>query len=133
MNSMYMACVHACNIILAQGFIAAVMLVYWDGPEASLQHDPLDSIELFAGRARITRIAHACGYRGIAADQVYDPNPDNRSALHLNTNAGFSLPRQHVVHNRARYARNKDLHETKAGYSDGFGRISTGGHCCHGH
>ena len=66
-------------------------------PKPPFSTVPFDSIELFAGRARITRIAQACGYKAIAADQGYDPHPDNGSALHLNGNAGFVQLDQHSM------------------------------------
>ena len=46
-----------------------------------------DIIELFAGRARITRMAQGAGYSAIAADQAYDEH--EFSSLHLCGNAGF--------------------------------------------
>ena len=49
-----------------------------------------DILELYAGRARITRLARACGYAAIATDKVYDP--ESKCSLQLNGHAGFALP-----------------------------------------
>ena len=45
-------------------------------------------IELYAGRARINRLARAAGYNAVAADHIYDDT--EKSSLQLNSNAGFT-------------------------------------------
>ena len=62
------------------------MAFYMD-PKPGFMQSSYDIIELYAGRARITRMARAAGYSAIAADKDYDEN--EFSALHLCGNAGF--------------------------------------------
>ena len=67
--------------------MAIVLLAYWLDPKPPFCGETFDVIELYAGRARITRMAQAAGYSAIAADQKYDPN--ELSSLHMNENSGF--------------------------------------------
>ena len=73
----------------AQAFISIILLVYWLDPKPPFCNETFDVIELYAGRARITRMARAAGFMCVASDQAYDPS--ERSALHLNENSGFAL------------------------------------------
>ena len=50
-----------------------------------------DIIELYAGRARIARMAKAAGFQAVATDKNYDTSGNCRSALQLNENSGFAL------------------------------------------
>ena len=72
-----------------EAFVAIVMLTYWLHPMPEFTtHEGFDVIEVFAGRARISRLANAAGYRSIATDRIYDQS--DKSALELNESAGFS-------------------------------------------
>ena len=52
----------------AKAFLAIVLLTYWLDPKPPFCQEKFDVIELYAGRARITRMAQAAGYRAVAAD-----------------------------------------------------------------
>lgn len=59
-----------------EDFIRLVLLVaYMEIPGADLNVD-LDLVELFAGRARLSRMAGWCGYRARALDIRFHPTPD---------------------------------------------------------
>ena len=73
----------------SKAFICLVMMAYWMNPKPSFCTRPYDVIELYAGRARISRIAKAAGLNAIASDKLYDPSP--KSSLELNSNSGFVL------------------------------------------
>ncbi|CAE7814559.1 unnamed protein product [Symbiodinium sp. CCMP2592] len=82
------ACIR--TMIALKAFVAIVLLAYWLDPKPPYcNNETFDVIELYAGRARITRIARAAGYMAVAADQKYDP--DENSALNLNSSSGFVL------------------------------------------
>ena len=70
--------------------MAVVLLAYWLDPKPPFCNETFDVIELFAGRARISRMAKAAGYTAVAADQKYDPH--EISSLHLNESSGFVFP-----------------------------------------
>ena len=64
----------------------------WPEPHFAI-HEVYDVIELYAGRARASRIARSVGYKTIAADVIYDDTvPRSKSALNLCGSAGFALP-----------------------------------------
>ena len=64
----------------------------WVYPEPDFATREYDFVELYAGHARVTRIARGVGLRSIAADVIYDDTVErSRSALNLCGNAGFSL------------------------------------------
>ena len=48
-------------------------------------------LELFAGQARISRLANAVGLRACALDAVYDKEAEsiNNSCFNINTDAGY--------------------------------------------
>ena len=51
-----------------------------------------DLVELYAGRARITRLGRTAGFTCIAADVIYDESATRqKSSLNLCGNAGFAL------------------------------------------
>ena len=64
-------------------------------PQPLFTEERFDVLELYAGRARITRIARASGYLALAADKNYDPSQN--SALHLNTSSGFAQLGSNVI------------------------------------
>ena len=68
-----------------------VMLMAWlvPTPEKPMPftETDFDIIELYAGRARVTRLARSVGLRSIASDKVYDEH--SKSSLQLNDAAGF--------------------------------------------
>ncbi|CAE7295378.1 unnamed protein product [Symbiodinium sp. KB8] len=72
-----------------KAFVALVLLAYWLDPKPPFCNEAFDVIELFAGRARITRLAQAAGYQAVAADQKYDLH--ETSSLHMNESSGFVL------------------------------------------
>ena len=74
----------------AKAFVALVLLAYWLDPKPPFCNEAFDVIELFAGRARITRLAQAAGYQAVAADQKYDLH--ETSSLHMNESSGFVFP-----------------------------------------
>ena len=73
----------------AQELISIILMVSWMDPVPDWANKEFDCIELYAGRARISRIARAAGYDCIAADQIYDDHP-KKSSLVLNGNSGFA-------------------------------------------
>ena len=90
MSAMHVCC-HTCVALVSQDFIAVVMLMAWlvptDEKPMPFTGTNFDIIELYAGRARVTRLARSVGLNAIASDKVYDEN--SRSSLQLNNAAGF--------------------------------------------
>ena len=72
----------------SQAFIAIVLLVFWMEKPGFATCEGFDVLEIYAGRARINRMANAAGYRCLATDKVYDQHP--KSSLELNESAGFA-------------------------------------------
>ena len=90
---------NASSSMSSEAFLAILVMTYflqlgstklWTGSD-------FDLLELYAGRARLTRIARACGYSALATDKVYDKDPECKSSLQLNNAAGFTLPVLHEV------------------------------------
>ena len=79
----------AIRICIIEDFLAVVMMVYWMDPKPSWAYENFDIIELYAGRARISRIAKATGLKAIATDKNYDLH--STCSLELNNNAGLAL------------------------------------------
>ena len=51
-------------------------------------------IDMFAGRARIAKMAHALGLKAVAVDRDFDKEGDNKrhsNCMDLNTSGGFLL------------------------------------------
>ena len=72
--------------------MALVLLTSWICPMPDFgSRCDYDIIELYAGRARITRIAKAAGFVAVATDKNYDTSGKCKSALQLNEHAGFAL------------------------------------------
>ena len=56
--------------------------------------DAVQVIDLFAGQARLAKLAAALGYVAVALDQAYDKDADNvkfSNSMDLCTSAGFVL------------------------------------------
>ena len=61
-------------------------------PEPAFARQSYDLIELYAGKARVSRLGRSVGYQCIAADVIYDTAGTRAaSALNLNGNSGFTL------------------------------------------
>ena len=50
-----------------------------------------DVVELFAGTARVCRVAQAAGHYAIAHDLLFDKSGSSRSAMDMNGSGGFAL------------------------------------------
>ena len=81
----------------SEAFLAIVVTTYFVqfGSTKIWTGSDFDLLELYAGRARLTRIAKACGYSALATDKIYDEDPESKSSLQLNNSAGFTLPALH--------------------------------------
>ena len=67
------------------------MLVSWMEPCPDFAKQQFDIIELYAGKARVSRIGRSAGYKCIASDVIYDNSVERKkSALNLCGNAGFA-------------------------------------------
>lgn len=74
-----------------EAFVAIVLLTSWLGPEHFLNE--VEVAEVFAGRARIARIAELSGYKSKAIDVLYDKvglEADN-SSMDMTKSAGLAF------------------------------------------
>ena len=80
---------HACGV-LSKAFLAILLMASWiEAP--SFMGRCNDVIELFAGTARVCRVAQAAGHYAIAHDMLFDKSGSARSAMDMNGSGGFSL------------------------------------------
>ena len=82
--------------------MAIVLLASWMEVPAEFAPQQLDVLELFAGRARVARLAQAKGYAAMIHDIEYDrtaftkpprskkKKQTGKSCMDLNTSAGFA-------------------------------------------
>ena len=86
-----------------QAFVAVLLLASWMAVPDDFAPQQLDILELFAGRARIARLAEVAGYAAMIHDIAYDktafssePSKSKRkkqtgkSCMDLNTSAGYA-------------------------------------------
>ena len=77
----------------SEAFLAVVLMMACADPLPENLGDSrgFDIIELYAGRARISRMGRAAGLRCITADMIYDSLWSvHKSSLNLNGSAGFA-------------------------------------------
>lgn len=78
------------TILLLEAFILLVLATSWlavEGPSREIQ-----VLELFAGQARLARLARSIGLPAHAHDATYDPSfgrPGQRSAMDINESGGY--------------------------------------------
>lgn len=80
---------NASELLLFEVFVLLVLLVSWL-PVAKPTHE-IEILELFAGRARLCRLARALNIPCQGHDIGFDRNP-LRSNMDINESAGFMCP-----------------------------------------
>ena len=87
-------------VSLSKDFIYLTMMVSWLVNLPWKREKAFDLVEYFAGVARVSRLAHSCGYNTSAFDMTYDEAPPGqsqhagrakRSAFDINGEGGFLL------------------------------------------
>ena len=90
----------ALGFMLSKEFIYLTLMASWVLNLPWKREKPFDLIELYAGLARVSRLAEACGFHASAHDLTYDAAPEGqsqhtgkarRSAFDINGEAGFLL------------------------------------------
>ena len=66
-----------------------VLMVSWLAIAPPKQE--IQILELFAGKARLARLASSLGIPAQAHDLVFDPDWKTKSAMNINESAGFML------------------------------------------
>jgi hypothetical protein len=86
--------------MFSKEFIYLTLMASWVLNLPWKREKPFDLIELYAGVARVSRLAEACGFHASAHDLTYDAAPggqsqhtgkSRRSAFDINGEAGFLL------------------------------------------